>query len=55
MDAIYSKALTIFIAMVGSAKRMIVVANHILLFDSAYARRAEKAEDQSGSAYRFCV
>ncbi len=46
--------LTIFIAMGGNVKRMIIVTNHVLLFDSAYARRAEKARDQFGLAYKCC-
>ena len=41
------------IATGGNAKRMIKVANHILLVDSAYARRAEKARDQFISAYKY--
>lgn len=50
-DTVYNKARTIFIATVGSVKRSIMVTNHILLFDSAYARRAEKAEVQVGQVY----
>ena len=34
----------------GSAKRMMVAVNQMFLLDSAYARKAEKAENQSGSA-----
>lgn len=33
----------------GSAKRMMVAVNQMFLLDSAYARRAEKAENQCRS------
>lgn len=39
------------IAVGGSAKRMITDANQMFLFDSAYARRAEKAEPQFKLVY----
>ena len=35
------------------AKMTIMAANHPLLFDSAYARRAEKARNQFGSALQL--
>ena len=39
----------------GNADRTITAANHLFLFDSAYARRAEKTEKQFLSAIdRFC-
>ena len=45
------KTLTIDIAPGGSAKRMIMAANHLLLLHSAYARRAGKARDRVGLAW----
>ena len=41
------------IATGGNAKRMIKVANHILLVDSTYAHKVEKARDQFISAYKY--
>ncbi len=49
-----SEALTNLIVMGGNAKRMIMVINHVLLFDSAYARSAEKATDKFGLVYKCC-
>ena len=33
----------------GSVRRIIMVVNHVLLFDNAYARRAEKTMKQHRS------
>ena len=44
-DHIHTHKLTIRMTTAGNAKRTIMIANHALLFDSAYARRAENARD----------
>ncbi len=41
------EALTMGTTIGGSAKRMIMATIHTLLSDSAYARRAEKAENEA--------
>ena len=41
--AIYREALTICTTIGGSAKTIIMATSHVLLFDSAYVRRAENA------------
>ena len=45
---------TIIITAGGSARRIIKAANHRLLFDSTYARKAEKATCQCASAQYVC-
>ena len=45
IKSIYSTALTMCMTTGGRARTIIATANHTLLFDSAYALRAEKAGD----------